>query len=152
MISLKFQISYHDSTRVLSGSPPSSTYCSDAIATLDVGLIELLDIRASQINGCLLCIRYCFHRATRANVPLVKLENVEAWRRASVFTPREKAALSWIEQLASTSGIASGSIHLTLKNYFDETQIAELYAYWKRSESWFGHGVIRCCIGASSSI
>jgi len=152
MASHTSQLAHHELTQVLSGSPPPSSDCCDAVATLDAGLIELLDLRVSLINGCLLCVRHCFHRATRVNVPLAKAENVERWRRATVFTPRERAALLWVEQLASTVGLAADTIRSNLKDYFDDVQIAELCAYWKRSDLLWGRGVIRCCVGAQSSI
>lgn len=73
-------------------------------AGLDKGLIELVKIRVSQINGCAFCTAYHIALARRLGVDAGKIDLVTVWRDAGLFTPRETAALAWAEQLAAMAG------------------------------------------------
>ena len=75
-----------------------------ANAGLDKGLLELIKIRASQINGCAYCLQHHITLARKLGVPSVKLDLVAAWRDAGVFSPRECAALGWTESLTRLDG------------------------------------------------
>ncbi len=68
-------------------------------AGLEKSLVELIKIRASQINGCTFCLQFHLIAARKAGVPQTKLDLVAVWRDAEVFTPREMAALEWVEVL-----------------------------------------------------
>ena len=68
-------------------------------AGLDKELIELIKIRASQLNGCAFCLQFHLNLARRLGVPAAKLDLVAAWRDAGVFSPRELAALAYVEAL-----------------------------------------------------
>ncbi len=66
---------------------------------LEKQLIELVKLRASQINGCAFCLQYHLDLARKAGVEERKLGLLSAWRDAGVFTSRESAALTWAEVL-----------------------------------------------------
>ena len=69
-------------------------------------IIELLKIRASQLNGCAFCVQYHLNDARKLNIPAAKLDLLATWREAGIYTEREVAALDWTEQvtlLASAS-------------------------------------------------
>ena len=66
---------------------------------LERSLIELVKIRASQINGCAMCLFLHTRDAQKAGESELRLAMVAAWRDSPVFTPREKAALGWTEAL-----------------------------------------------------
>lgn len=68
-------------------------------AGLDKGLTELAKLRASQLNGCVFCLKFHLGVARKAGVPQEKLDLLAAWREAPAFTAREKAALAWTEEL-----------------------------------------------------
>ena len=68
-------------------------------AGLDKELTELIKIRASQLNGCAFCLQFHLNLARRLGVPAAKLDLVAAWRDAGVFSPRELAALAYVEAL-----------------------------------------------------
>jgi AhpD family alkylhydroperoxidase len=70
-------------------------------AGLEPALVELVDLRASQMNGCAFCIQHHLNAARRLAMPQVKLDLVAAWREAGVFSAREKAALAWTELLTA---------------------------------------------------
>ncbi|MFD5586649.1 carboxymuconolactone decarboxylase family protein [Streptomyces sp. NPDC127063] len=75
-------------------------------APLDADLLELVRIRASQINGCAYCLAM-HHRDARARGEhQTRLDIVAAWREADagLFTAREQAALRWCEALTELPG------------------------------------------------
>jgi len=70
---------------------------------LEKGLIELLKIRASQVNGCAFCVQFHLNLARKAGVAQTKLDLVAVWRDAGVFSEREMAALAWTEELTNVT-------------------------------------------------
>jgi AhpD family alkylhydroperoxidase len=114
--------------------------------SLDAGLIALLELRASQINGCLLCVQLGVRSALHAAVAAEKIERVGTWRCADVFSHAEKAALSWAEHRAGNSEQStSDAVWSNCRKHFSEPQIAELLEYWSSSALWSSDAVIRCC-------
>jgi AhpD family alkylhydroperoxidase len=66
---------------------------------LEKSLIELVKMRASQINGCAYCLSV-HSRDARANGETEqRLYVLNAWRETAFYTPRERAALAWTEAL-----------------------------------------------------
>lgn len=70
---------------------------------LEKGLIELLKVRASQVNGCAFCVQFHLNLARKAGMPQTKLDLVPVWRDAGVFSVREMAALAWTEELTKVT-------------------------------------------------
>lgn len=66
---------------------------------LEHSLIELVKIRASQINHCAYCLHMHTADARRAGESEERLYLISAWRESPLFTPRERAALTWTEAL-----------------------------------------------------
>lgn len=66
---------------------------------LDEPLLELVKLRASQLNGCTFCLQMHANDARRLQIPTAKLDQLPAWREAVIYTPRERAALEWTEAL-----------------------------------------------------
>ena len=96
---------------------------------LDKSLTELIELRASQINGCAFCLQYHLNVARGLGVAPVKLDLVAAWREASVFSARERAALAWAEALTLMAGnTVSDAVYAELQEQFSEPEIAFLTA------------------------
>ncbi len=74
------------------------------VSGLDLGLVEMVKLRASQINGCAFCTQYHLNAARKHNVPAEKLDLLVVWREAGIFTAREQAALAWTEKLTVIAG------------------------------------------------
>jgi AhpD family alkylhydroperoxidase len=70
---------------------------------LEKSLIELVKLRASQINGCAFCIDMHTADAIKGGEMPRRLFAVTAWREAPFFTDRERAALAWTESLTQLS-------------------------------------------------
>lgn len=68
-------------------------------SSLEPRLLELVKIRASQINGCAYCLDMHTKDARAIGEDEQRLQLVVAWREAPGFSPRERAALAWCEAL-----------------------------------------------------
>ena len=71
---------------------------------LEASLVELVKIRASQINGCAYCIDMHSHDLIALGVPVSKLLLVTAWHEAGdIFDMRERAVLAWTETVTDVA-------------------------------------------------
>lgn len=66
---------------------------------LDHGLLELIRLRASQINGCSFCIYMHVTDALKHGEDPMRLQMLDGWRESPLFSERERAALAWTESL-----------------------------------------------------
>lgn len=72
---------------------------SVAASGLEHGLVELVKLRASQINGCAFCIHMHVTDARAHGETEMRLHMLNAWRESPLYTDRERAALAWTEAL-----------------------------------------------------
>ncbi|NVD99407.1 MULTISPECIES: carboxymuconolactone decarboxylase family protein [unclassified Massilia] len=70
---------------------------------LEESLLELIRLRASQINGCAYCVDLHAADARKAGETERRLYSLSVWREAPFYTPRERAALAWTEALTDLS-------------------------------------------------
>jgi AhpD family alkylhydroperoxidase len=103
----------------------------------DKALIELIKIRASQINGCTFCVQFHLNLARKFGVPQTKLDLVAVWRDAGIFSAREMAALAWTETLThvTPSGVADEDF-AAARNEFDESELVFLTAAIASINAW----------------
>jgi AhpD family alkylhydroperoxidase len=90
--------------------------------------LELMNIRASQINGCGACLDMHTKEAAHAGETALRMNLVGAWRETTVFTDAERAALELTEQgtrLADTSGITDEA-WVEAARHYQEEQLAVL--------------------------
>lgn len=66
---------------------------------LEPSLLELVKVRASQLNGCGYCLAMHTRDARHRGEKQTRLDTVGAWRETPFFTPREQAALAWCEAM-----------------------------------------------------
>ena len=66
---------------------------------LDDSLMELVKIRASQINGCAMCLHMHTADARKQGETEERLYLLDAWRESPLYSDRERAALAWTEGL-----------------------------------------------------
>ena len=106
-------------------------------AAVDTQLLELIEVRASQINGCAHCVHYHLGLARKAGVEQVKLDLLAAWREAGAFSPREMAALDFAEHLVAVAqkGVPD-AVWEGLKVHFSEAEIAGLCAAVATISAW----------------
>jgi len=72
---------------------------AEDVGTLEPLLMELVRIRASQLNGCARCIEIHTKDARAMGEDDLRIDLVAAWQEAPVYTERERAALRWTEEL-----------------------------------------------------
>ncbi|MER7954153.1 MULTISPECIES: carboxymuconolactone decarboxylase family protein [unclassified Streptomyces] len=91
--------------------------------------LELVHLRASQINGCGFCVDYGVKSARKAGMSDEKLFAVAAWREAPYFTDEERAALALAEhatRLADTSDAVPDAVWDAAADHFDEKQLSAI--------------------------
>jgi AhpD family alkylhydroperoxidase len=90
-------------------------------------LIDLINIRASQINGCAFCLDMHCKEAKIHGEQELRLYHVPIWRESTLFSEKERAALEWTEAVTriSPDGV-SDEVYDRLRAQFSETQISEL--------------------------
>jgi AhpD family alkylhydroperoxidase len=96
---------------------------------LPAATIELVNIRASQINGCGFCTDMHTKDAAHAGETSIRLNLVAAWREATVFTEAERAALELTEQgtrLADAAVGVTDEVWANAAKHYDEDQLAAL--------------------------
>jgi AhpD family alkylhydroperoxidase len=96
---------------------------------LPAGTANLVLIRASQINGCAVCLDMHTKDAEHAGETSVRLNLIGAWRDAKVFTDAERAALELTEQgtrLADAAGGVTGEAWANAAKYYDAEQLGAL--------------------------
>ena len=71
---------------------------------LDRKLIELVKIRASQINGCAFCLKMHTADARRLGESEERIYLLDAWREAPCYSAKERAALAWTEAVTRLEG------------------------------------------------
>ena len=89
-------------------------------------IVELLKIRASQLNGCAFCVQYHLNDARKLNIPAAKLDLLATWREAGIFTEREAAALDWTERVTLLS-----------QHHIDDEAFASVSAHFSEREVAF---------------
>ena len=92
-------------------------------STLEPLLLELVKLRASQINGCAYCVDMHAKDARAIGEDEQRLQLVAVWREAPFFTPRERAALAWTEALTLLPETgAPDDVYETMAGEFDPAE------------------------------
>ncbi len=110
-------------------------------AGLDKQLLELVKIRASQINGCAFCVQYHILQAEKLGVSADKLNLVVVWREAPQFSKRERAALAWTEALTQLGGGVSDEVYAEASAEFSEKELIYLTSAVSVINVWNRYGV-----------
>jgi AhpD family alkylhydroperoxidase len=94
---------------------------------IEHSLGELVRLRASQINGCAVCIFMHVQDARQHGETDLRIQMLDAWRESPLYTDRERAALAWTESLTRIAKThASDADYEMVKSQFSETEIAAL--------------------------
>lgn len=94
---------------------------------LEVNLLHLLKLRASQINGCAFCIDMHWKDLRAAGESEQRLYGLDAWREAPYYTARERAALEWTEAVTRiTKGHVPDAVYEAVRPHFNDKEVADL--------------------------
>ena len=100
---------------------------SESEATLERPLLELVKIRASQINGCAYCLDMHTKDARLAGETEQRIYALNAWRETPFFTDRERAALEWTEAVTRVADThVPDEIHQRVAAQFGEAELVAL--------------------------
>lgn len=111
---------------------------------LEHGLLVLMKLRASQINGCAYCIHMHLADLRASGEEQARLDLLSAWRETSLYTPRERAALAWTEALTllAETGAPDADYDLLRAEFTPEEQVKLTFAIgainvWNRLQVGF---------------
>lgn len=96
-------------------------------SSIDHTIKNLVEIRASQMNGCAFCLDIHVKQGKIAGEKEIRMFHVPIWRDSHLFTAKEKAALELTEAITQLGkeGV-SDSVYATVKEHFSDTEISEL--------------------------
>jgi AhpD family alkylhydroperoxidase len=104
---------------------------------LERTLLELIKIRASQINGCAYCLVMHTDEARHLGENDERMHLLNAWREAPVFTERERAALAWVEAITLVSqDHIPDEVFGTVHEHYSEKEIVDLTAAAVAINTW----------------
>jgi len=94
---------------------------------LEKSLIELVRLRASQINGCAYCVDMHSADARKGGENERRLATLSVWRETPFFTDRERAALAWTESLTLIAdNHVPDSVWQAVQPHFSEQELTDL--------------------------
>jgi AhpD family alkylhydroperoxidase len=112
-----------------------------AKAGIDKSLLELIKLRASQINGCAFCVQFHILQSENLGIPVDKLNLVVVWRETPLFSPRERAALAWTEALTLLTSGVSDEVYAQTRAEFSEPELTYLTSAIASINVWNRFGV-----------
>jgi AhpD family alkylhydroperoxidase len=94
---------------------------------IESGLLHMLKLRASQINGCAYCIDMHWKDAKTASESDQRLYGLDAWEESPYYTDRERAAIKWVEAVTDLhDGHVPDEVYEELKKHFNEQEVIAL--------------------------
>ncbi|MGQ0685689.1 carboxymuconolactone decarboxylase family protein [Bradyrhizobium sp.] len=107
-----------------------------AKAGIDKQLLELIKIRASQINGCAFCLQFHILQSEKLGMAADKINLVAVWREAPQFSARERAALAWTEALTVLPNGVSDEVFAQASAEFNEKELMYLTSAVAAINTW----------------
>jgi AhpD family alkylhydroperoxidase len=123
---MKSRIDYfHASPRAAQAMLALQPYVNES--GLEPGLLELVKMRASQLNGCAFCLDMHSKDARAAGETEQRLYLLDAWREAPFYSERERAALAWTEAVTRLGDDhVPDSLYAAVREHFDAEELVNL--------------------------
>jgi len=94
---------------------------------LEESLINLICLRASQINGCAFCIDMHWKDLRASGETEQRLYSLDAWRESPWYTERERAALAWTDAVTLVAAThVPESVYDEVRPHFNERELSDL--------------------------
>ncbi len=94
---------------------------------LESSLLDLVKLRASQINGCAYCVDYHSRDARKKGETEQRLYSVVVWRETTFFNDRERVALAWTEAVTLVSrDHVPDAVYQSARQHFNEKELVDL--------------------------
>ena len=104
---------------------------------LEPSLLELVKIRASQVNGCAYCLDMHTKEARAHGESEQRIYALAAWRETPFFSDRERAALAWAEALTAVAAEgAPDALYEEVREHFQEAELVALTFAVVTINSW----------------
>jgi len=104
---------------------------------IERSLLELVKIRASQINGCAFCLVMHTNEARQKGENDERMHLLNAWREAPVFSERERAALAWVEAVTLVAeDQVPDDVYQQARKQFSEKELVDLTLAAIAINSW----------------
>ncbi|WP_110947684.1 carboxymuconolactone decarboxylase family protein [Pseudomonas bohemica] len=109
---------------------------------LDNALLELIRLRASQLNGCAYCINMHANDARKAGETEARLQTLSVWEETEFFSDKEKVVLAWVESLTLLPvHRAPQHQYEALLAHYSETDVVNLTLAIATINAWNRFGV-----------
>jgi AhpD family alkylhydroperoxidase len=94
---------------------------------IEESILDLVAIRASQVNGCGFCLDMHIKQATIHGERPLRLHHLAAWRESTLFIPRERAALAWTEALTTLGPLGvPDDVYDRVRTQLSEKELTDL--------------------------
>ena len=105
--------------------------------TIEEPIRELVEIRASQLNGCAFCVDMHIKMAKIHGERELRLHHVAIWRESTLFSPRERAALEWTDALTHlpANGVPD-DLYERVRAQYSEKELSDLTFLVGAINSW----------------
>jgi len=97
-----------------------------AAGSLGPTLLDLVHIRASQVNGCAFCLDMHVKEAKIHGERDLRLYHIPIWRESPLFSDKERAALEWTEAVTKISEGISDDLYEKVREHLSEKEMSEL--------------------------
>jgi AhpD family alkylhydroperoxidase len=112
---------------------------------LDKTIIELIKLRASQLNGCAYCLNMHAHDALKHGETQARIFVLAGWKESTLYSPRERAALAFTDAMTHVASRGTAEPEVSeLKKHFDEKEVVAIVNqvaminFWNRIAVSFG--------------
>ena len=111
-------------------------------SSLGTKLIDLVQLRVSQINGCAYCVDLHARDLLAQDEDMQRINSLQTWHEVPFFDARERAALQWAESLTHVATTHAPDADFDqLRPHFDDREIAELSLVVAMMNAWNRIGV-----------
>ncbi len=105
---------------------------------LDLTLLELVKLRASQLNGCAFCLAMHVRDARRHGISDERMHLLNAWRETpALYSERERAVLAWTEALTFIADShAPDEVYQQVRTHFSDKELGDLTLAIATTNGW----------------
>jgi AhpD family alkylhydroperoxidase len=104
---------------------------------LEESLIDLVNLRASQINGCAYCLDMHWKDLRAGGATEQRLYGLDAWEESPYYSDRERAALAWTDAITNLrDGHVPDDVYHRVQKFFSEKELADLTLAASSINAW----------------
>ncbi len=121
------RLDYYAHSKLLADKLLALSVATKREGSLEKGLVHLVDIRASQLNGCAFCVDMHVKEAKIDGERELRIYHLPVWRESPLFSARERAVLEWTEAVTKLSAHGvSDEVFQQVRAELSEKELADL--------------------------